>query len=234
MREGGRGVRKAALLLAAGASSRMGAPKALLRYPPGPEGEPLVRRVARALIGGGASSVLVVGGPDETGQEIASAVADLEAVSTVINPEPGRGMLSSVQTGVRQAMALPRRGPCAPPTTPAAFLVCPCDLPQLTAAHVAPLLEAWDGEETAIVVPTFGGKRGHPTLFGGKWASEVLTLDPRKYGLNALLKRHAGRLREVPLPDDAILRDADTPSEWQALVGAFVDAANQGDERDGR
>lgn len=194
----------------------MGAPKALLRYPPGAGGEPLVRRVARALREGGAASVIVVAGPDETGRAIAAAIADVPDVSLAVNPAPDRGMLSSVQTGLR---ALENGTP---------FLVCPCDLPKLTASHVAAILAASDGDEDAIVVPTFAGKRGHPTLFGGALAAEVLALDPQKYGLNALLGRHADHVREIVVADDAVVRDADTPEEWRALGGAET-----GHERDG-
>ncbi len=74
----------------------------------------------------------------------------------------------------------------------------------------------------AIVAPAFGGRRGHPTLFGAALTEEVLALEPEKYGLNVLLQRHAARVREVPVREDAVLLDADTPDEWRALGGGAV------------
>lgn len=207
--------RVAAVLLAAGASSRMGRPKALLPFPPGGRGEPLVRRVARALTDGGASPVVVVIRPDAIGGAIAAAAGGQIGVEIVANPTPEQGMLSSVQIGVRRVLDF-REKPM-----PAAFLVCPCDLPRLTADHVARVVGAWDGDEETIIVPAFEGKRGHPTLFGAALITEVLALTPEKYGLNEVLRRRAGRVREVGLSDDAILRDVDTPRDWQALGGTL-------------
>lgn len=192
----------------------MGTPKPLLRYPPGPDGLPLVRRVARALHQNSAAAerVLVVVAPEMPGEAIAAAVRGEPGVEIVVNPDPERGMLSSVQAGLR------RRAFSSPGPLPAAFVVCPCDLPKLEPEHVAAVLHAWEGEPGGIVAPTFGGKRGHPTLFGAGLVQEVLALDPVNYGLNEILKRHADRVCETALDDDAVLRDTDTPEEWQAVV----------------
>ena len=201
-----------AILLAAGVSARMGTPKPLLTYPPGEGGEPLVRRVARALRDGAIVPVVVVVGPGEIGAAITEAVKGMDGVAVTENPRPERGMLSSVQAGIRRALLA---------SAPAAFLVCPCDLPKLTPALVAAVTTAWQGDRETIVVPTFSAKRGHPTLFGSTFIEEVLGLAPEKYGLNVVLQRHASRVREVPVNDDAVLRDADTPEEWRALGGAL-------------
>ena len=198
-----------ALLLAAGVSSRMGRPKALLPW----EAEPLVRRVARALRDGGAAPVVVVVAPGAVGEAISAAVADAPEVAVTVNPRPERGMLSSVQAGLARALEGNAR--------PGAFLVCPCDLPRLSARDVACVLGAWDGDAAGIVAPAFKNKRGHPTLFGVQYAGEVMALDSGNTGLNLVLRRHADRVREVALESDAILRDADTPDEWRALGGAL-------------
>jgi CTP:molybdopterin cytidylyltransferase MocA len=205
----------AAVLLAAGGSRRMGSPKPLLPYPPGPDAEPLVRRVARALAEGGARPVVVVVAPGDVGAAVAGVAADLPDVTAVVNERPERGMLSSVQAGLRRA-----RGDGESPPAPAAVVVCPCDLPRLRADHVAAVLEAWDGDAGTIVAPAFAGARGHPTLFGRDLFSDILALDPLKYGLNEVLKRRAERVQEIPVRDDAVLRDADTPEEWAALLPA--------------
>jgi molybdenum cofactor cytidylyltransferase len=192
-----------AIVLAAGASQRMGTPKPLLKW----SGEPLVRRTVRVLREGGAAKVVVVIAPGTAGVAVADVVKDLPEVGTIVNASPERGMLSSIQEGVRTALVLGADG----------FFVCPCDLPKLRSEHVAAVLTA--GQETGaiIAVPIFTGQRGHPTLFGAKLADEILSLNPLEFGLNEILKRHAHDVREVAMPDDAVLRDADTPGEWRAL-----------------
>jgi CTP:molybdopterin cytidylyltransferase MocA len=194
-----------AILLAAGASRRMGVSKALLPCPP--DGGPLVRRVARALAEGGASPVFAVVAPGAGGEAVAAALAGEPGVVVAVNPDPDRGMLSSVQAGL--AYALPAD----------AFLVCPCDLPRLEPRHVRAVLETGRAQPDIIVAPAFGGKRGHPTLFPASLASEIMALDPTAFGLNEILRRHAALVVEVPQLDDAVLRDADTPDEWRELTG---------------
>lgn len=177
----------------------MGTPKALLCW----KGEPLVRRVATALRDGGCERVLIVVGPGETGREIAGAVGGLSGVEISVNPEPERGMLSSVQIGLS---VLERN----------AFLVCPCDLPGLSAEHVRSVVAGWDGEGDGIVAPTRAGQRGHPTLFGPELVAAAQSLNPAQFGLNQLLRMRA--VTEVNVDDDGPFRDADTPAAWSALL----------------
>ena len=183
-----------AILLAAGASRRMGTPKALLDW----RGKTLVERLADVLRVGGADRVVVVVGPDTTGR----AIAEL-GLETVVNPQPERGMLSSVHVGL-DALG------------EAAFLVCPCDLPTLTPEQVRAVLDAWDGCQDALVAPTRAGKRGHPTLFGAALRQKALELDPGQVGLNELLKIYP--VTEITVDDEGPFRDADTPADWDALL----------------
>jgi len=198
-----------AILLAAGASRRMGTPKALLPCPP--SGEPLVRRTARVLREGGATAAYVVVRPGGEGDAIAEAVSGLDGISVVVNPSPERGMLSSVQAGVRAAIA---HGP------PDWFLVSPCDLPRLEPGSVKAVLDMVRHSNARIVVPVYEGVRGHPTAFRGNLAAEALALVPETHGLNELLKRWAGSVAEAAVTVDGAVRDADTPEEWRDLTGA--------------
>jgi molybdenum cofactor cytidylyltransferase len=193
-----------AILLAAGASRRMGTPKPLLPW----QGKPLVRHLVHVLRDGGVSEIVVVVPPDAVGEAVAAVLTGDLDCRVVRNPDPSRGMLSSVQTG----LAALRHG--------MPFLVCPCDLPGLLPESVAAVLAEANTPESrhAIIAPIWEGKRGHPTWFGPEYAAEALSLDPTAFGLNEILKRYAARVREIPVTSSGILHDADTPEEWQALT----------------
>ncbi|GAB4466840.1 MAG: nucleotidyltransferase family protein [Armatimonadaceae bacterium] len=211
----------AAILLTAGASRRMGAPKSLLRI----EGQPLVSRVARTLLHGGVELLAVVVAPDTVGQQVSQALEGQRQVVTVVNSAPERGMLSSVQAGLQALCALypelDQQESEQTATNGIAWLVCPVDLPLLNADAVARVIGFWrhlSEPANAIVVPVSSGKRGHPTLFGHFWTATVLAMDPLQEGLNALVRREEVFVTEVPLHDDAVWRDADTPEEWKSLT----------------
>jgi CTP:molybdopterin cytidylyltransferase MocA len=174
----------------------MGTPKALLEF----QGEVLAARLVRALREGGATEALVVVGPGETGERIARICG----APTVTNPEPTRGMLSSVQAALR---TLPEE---------MALLVCPCDLPLLRAQHVRAVLAGWNGDSTGIVRPVRDGRGGHPALFGPGLRSEILALDPLAAGLDALHKKRGST--DIQIDEDGPFRDADTPEDWAQLT----------------
>jgi CTP:molybdopterin cytidylyltransferase MocA len=195
-----------AVLLAAGASRRMGAAKALLPW----RGEPLIRHGARALYEGGAARVIVVVAPGEEGRAVERAVADVPGVVTVVNQAPERGMLSSVQAGLGESGTDFSFG----------FLVAPCDLPRLEPIDVETVLYAMASAppRTLVIAPAFAGKRGHPTWFSPLLRGEIMALESERFGLNEIVRRHAARTREVAAATDGVLRDADTPEEWDILT----------------
>jgi molybdenum cofactor cytidylyltransferase len=193
-----------AVVPAAGSSRRMGVPKLLL-----PFGETTVAgAVVEALRGGGAGTVLLVTAP---GDEALRAWAAAAGVAVAVNPEPSRGMLSSIREGIAAlggAAALARRGEV--------LLVSPADLPALRAETVALVLQKREEAGAAFAVPVYRGRRGHPLAVAAERVPEIETLD-LAVGLRQLLDRHAGEVLEVETEDPGAVRDVDTPEDYRSL-----------------
>lgn len=184
-----------ALLPAAGASRRMGRPKLLL-----PFGEStLVGSVVAALRDGGVEQVILVIAP---GDADLRAWAEKEGVTVAVNPDPDRGMLSTLQEGVA---ALGR--------TDVLLLVTPADLPNLRAETVALLLRRMRETGAPLALPRHHGKRGHPLVIAPKLIPEIGTLDPA-IGLKQLRDRHEAELLEVEVEDTGVVEDVDTPEDY--------------------
>jgi CTP:molybdopterin cytidylyltransferase MocA len=182
----------AAIILAAGASSRMGRVKALLEL----DGESFVTRLARVL-GVHCDPVVVVLG--HHADAIREAAPGLEFA---VNPDPERGMLSSLQTGL--AAVDRSRG----------VLFTPVDTPAVSEATVARLAAALaDGAPAAV--PVFGGKRGHPVAISGELARQLLAL-PLTERANSVI-RSAGGI-EIPVEDPGVVLEVDTPADYRELL----------------
>jgi molybdenum cofactor cytidylyltransferase len=192
----------AALILAAGKSSRMGETNKLTAEV---DGAAMVARVVDAAIESGASPVIVVTGHQDNDVRAALAGRDVQFVH---NPDYAEGLSTSLRAG---AKALPDGLDAA--------LVCLGDMPDITATHIGRLAAAFDPEEgRTICVPTFAGKRGNPVLWGATFFAELQTLKGDT-GAKHLIGEHADAVCEVPMPDDASLRDIDTPEELELRRG---------------
>ncbi|HEX6851126.1 MAG TPA: nucleotidyltransferase family protein [Candidatus Polarisedimenticolaceae bacterium] len=189
-----------AIVLAAGASSRMGRPKALLPV----EGTTFLGHVLATLRAAGVSTVRVVLGQhaDEIRQHAA-----LRTDVVVINPTPEAGMLSSVRHGVR---ALPEEVD--------AFLLWPVDHPTVMPDTVRKLVAAFREGGAPIVVPVHAGRRGHPVLFAARLKDELLRA-PDSVGARAVVVAHEDGLRAVEVHDPGVLADVDTPEAYARIVG---------------
>ena len=174
----------AGIILAAGASRRMGRPKALLEY----AGETFLARLTR-LLGEHCERVIVVGAPDSP-----------YAVD-VVNPEPERGMLSSLQCGLR-----------ALPPEAEAVLWTLVDLPAVSAATIAALAGARPGDRLRI--PRFQGRRGHPVWMHRSLELELFT---ESESAKNVIRRHESETTYVDVDDPGVIMDADTPEEYLAL-----------------
>lgn len=182
-----------AIVLSAGASTRMGQPKALLLDA---SGRTFLQAIVDAARAGGCAGVLVVLGPPH-GDAIRSALPG--GVVPAVNDEPERGMLSSVQTGL---LALPE--------TVTAAIVWPVDIPLVRPETVRAILDA---HMHNIVVPTHNNRGGHPLRLPRRLFGEVLALAPER-GLKQLLETHAGEVERLAVADRGVLVDFDTPEEY--------------------
>jgi len=174
---------------AAGASRRFGGAKLVADI----EGEPLLQRTLRALLDGGLSRVIVVAAPGH-GLGVVPTLRD-ERVSVVINPDPERGMFSSLQAGLRHV---------APGH---AALILPADMPFVRAQTVSAVVDAYVRLQAAVVAAT-GGKRGHPLIIPGSVCSSLLTQDVTTTLKVALVSLRVA-LQDVPVADPGVLRDVD-------------------------
>ena len=191
------GARVAAVVLAAGMSTRMGVLKQLL--PLG--GRTMVERAVEPLVGMAEPICVVVG---HRAAEVAAALRGWP-VECVYNQRFGEGMLTSVQSGI-----------CAAPGA-VGYLVCLGDQPGLSRGLVEAVLRAAGEAGRGIVVPTFGGRRGHPVYFAARYRDEVLALGLER-GLNVVTRGHPADTLELGVPDPQIVTDIDTPEDYAAFL----------------
>ncbi|MGE0667657.1 MAG: NTP transferase domain-containing protein [Sphingomonadales bacterium] len=195
-----RAPRVAAVVLAAGMSSRMGGRNKLLREI---GGQPMIRRTVEAVLASSAAPVTIVTGRDEA--EIRTALEGL-AVSFTHNPDFAAGMAGSLKAGI-----------AAVPADADAAVVALGDMPFVTAHHIDRLIAAYDEDEgRTICLPTHDGKWGNPVLWSRRYFPEMLGITGDK-GARGLLHAYADKVCEVPMDDTGILRDFDTPEAFEGM-----------------
>lgn len=196
-----------AIILAAGLSKRMGAQKLLLPFDGGTvigriAGEILrSRKIARAFVVVGADGARVADAL-ENATVLRNADRTRDFFSFVTNPDPAGDMLSSVRCGLR-----------ALPPDCEAVLVALGDQPSIAAELVARMVRAFCGSGRGIIVPAFGGKRGHPLLFAARYCEEILT-QYDDLGLRGLLQAHPKDVFELPADTAGVLSDMDYPEDY--------------------
>jgi molybdenum cofactor cytidylyltransferase len=189
-------------ILASGSSTRMGRAKALLPLPGG--GGTFVSRIADTLIGGGVDAALVVGKPeDEALRTEVEKLAPL--VRYAENPHHASGQLSSVLAALALVDQPAVRG----------LLIVPVDMPLIRATTIATLIEAFNASPLPIARVTHRGRHGHPVIFGRAAFDELRTADPAQ-GARAVV--HALPVLDVDVDDDGVVRDIDTPADYEKLL----------------
>jgi CTP:molybdopterin cytidylyltransferase MocA len=190
----------AAIILAAGASERMGYPKALLPY----RGRPFLAGVVDACFAAGVDKRVVVLGyyADKIMEEV-----DLSDVIIARNEDLDAGPIGSVRAGLAAIAPFPVD----------AVLVWPVDRPHVAVSTVEALLDAFRATHQPIVVPTHGGRRGHPVLFARRVFAELLGA-PDGEGARAVVHRDPTRIAEVAVDDPAVLEDFNTPDDYKRLL----------------
>ena len=190
-----------AIILAAGRSRRMGEPNKLLLEI---GGQPVLIRVLRAFAVASVHEVIVVTGAQH--ERIATVVEREDGIRTVHNPAFRSGMASSIRRGVRAAAS-----------DAAGYALCPADLPLLSDVTVETLCRRFTSQTgPRIVAPTVDGQQGHPVLFDASFREALLALEGDR-GARGLVRSGDTPLTRVPVPDDGILRDVDTPEALERV-----------------
>ena len=194
----------AAVILAAGESSRMGTPKALLADA---GGRAFVARIARTFGDAGLDQLVVVTGTHHDAIVHALAADGLGGrVSCVRNPDPSRGQISSLWVGLDAVMR---------PDLDA-MLMTLVDVPMVRSSTVRAVIDAWRRSRAPSVRPAIGDRHGHPVLFD-RAVFDELRRAPLDEGAKAIVHAYADRLVNVPVDDEGCLIDVDTPEEYARL-----------------
>ena len=190
-------MRTVAIVPAAGSAERFGGKKLLALI----DGEPLLDRTISALLNGGVDQIVVVVGPDAD-----DLTRDVNAFSDprvwpVVNPDPARGMFSSLQAGMAEAAG-------------DALVVLPADMPYVQSGTIAILLDVFSARP-AIVSPRYNGKRGHPVILPPALRDEIRAAPP-SITLHDVLKRHPDQRLDVDVQDRGVMRDVDIVGDLSA------------------
>lgn len=196
-----------AIILAAGDSGRMGRPKALLQW----RGLTFLEHVCDALRRAGIEDRVVVLGRGSQ-QVLKGWVPAGEKVA--VNPAPEHGQLSSLRAGLAVVSEFSE-----------GFLVCLADQPTIDAETYRKVIACWLADRAAIVIPrVFRAadsrlKRGHPILIPA--AHKALCFEgPLDKGLHWVTHHPSVRITDLEVKDPEIIRDFDTPEDYDALVKA--------------
>ncbi|RDV05289.1 NTP transferase domain-containing protein [Undibacter mobilis] len=190
----------AAVVLAAGRSTRMGALNKMLAEI---GGKSLVRIAAEQALASRAKPVIVVTGHQN--KQVEAALVGLP-VRFVYNPDYAEGLGTSLRAGI-----------AAVPTEADGAIICLGDMPQVDSGLIDKLLTAFDPEKGAlVVVPSIDGKRGNPVVWSRRFFKELMAVSG-DVGARYLIGQYAEAVVEVPLSGEAALTDVDTPESLKAV-----------------
>ena len=194
------GRRVAAIVLAAGRSTRMGGPNKLLAEI---GGRTLVRIAVEQALASRARPVIVVIGHQRA--EVAAALSGLDVV-LVDNPDFAQGLSTSLKAGI-----------AAVPEGIDGAIVCLGDMPQVDAGLIDRLVAAFDPAKGAlIVVPSFAGKRGNPVVWSRRFFADLAAIEG-DVGARHLIAGYREATVEVEVKDKAALVDIDTPEALRVV-----------------
>jgi molybdenum cofactor cytidylyltransferase len=199
-----KGRQVAAVVLAAGRSTRMGAVNKMIAEI---GGKPLARIAAEQALASRARPVVVVTGHQR--EKVEAALKGLD-VRFVHNPDYADGLGTSLRTGIA----------AVPPEADGA-VVCLGDMPQVDAALIDKLIDAFDPERGAlVVVPTIEGRRGNPVVWARRFFPDLMAIGG-DVGARHLIGSVAEAVAEVPVDGAAALVDVDTPDALSQAKAAL-------------
>lgn len=190
----------AATVLAAGASIRMGTPKALLEY----QGRTFLGSILDVLADLGLQRLVVLG---HDADKILSQ-HDLRGVTTVTNHQLSHGPIGSIRASIQAVEHIPVRG----------LLVWPVDFPHVKLNTAKQLIDRFHADDgPAIAAPTFEGKGGHPVIFGNQTFAELMVV-PESEGARGVVRCDPTRVARVDVADSAVNDCINTPEAYRELL----------------
>jgi molybdenum cofactor cytidylyltransferase len=213
--------RVAAVVLAAGSSTRMGRNKMLLDL----NGQTVVRRTVRAAIDAGVDRVVVVLGHEA--ERVRAELAGL-ACECLVNPDHAMGVGTSLHTGLRHVAGLAPDASKVPDASTApdasnppaslsvdAAVVILADMPFVTADMIAAVVERHRATGARLVLSHYGDVQAPPTLYARELFAEVLAVPDEKCG-KQVVKRHREEAVIAAWPESA-LRDIDVAADYETI-----------------
>jgi molybdenum cofactor cytidylyltransferase len=194
-----------AVILAAGDSSRMGAPKAALVTPD--SGDSVIARIVRTLRAADVEDLVIVTGRHH--DAVLEALARdrvMPSPRIVRNPDPSRGQLSSLLAGMDAVLTARTE----------ALMMTLVDVPLVRVSTVIAVIDEWRRSRAPIVRPAIGDRHGHPVIFDRAVFDEI-----RRAGLDvgakSVVRAHEHEIVNVPVDDEGCVRDVDTPADYDEM-----------------
>ncbi len=194
----------AAILLAAGESSRMGRPKPTLPW----EGTTLVEYQVNSLIAGGADEVFVVTGKSDS--EVAPILERHPSAHRVYNPDYARGKTTSVKAGVNALTG-----------DVDAIILLAVDQPR-PGWVVKKVLNSHLVSNAPLTSPRFQGHGGHPLVFSGELRDELAAVTEEKQGIREVFQRHEAEMNSVVFENEIIRLDLNTPEAYESALTSYA------------
>jgi molybdenum cofactor cytidylyltransferase len=195
----------AAAILSAGASSRMGRPKALLPYRGRTFLEHLIEVMRHPRVG--LTRIVLGAGAETIRQHLSSSGTPVESGAIVVNADWPQGQLSSIQCAIRSLPAGATEG----------LMLCPVDHALVSPAVIQRLIVEFDSKRAAIVLPTFEKRRGHPAIFRASLYEELLTASP-DVGARQVVWAHAEEVHEVPVEEEGVVLNLNDPEALERAM----------------
>lgn len=189
----------AAIIIAAGYSSRMDGFKPLLKF----GNETAVEKVVKTYEQAGVDQIILVMG--HRFEEI-KPLFENKDVHCVVNENFKQGMYTSIVKGLSQTR-----------DSIDGYFIHPVDIPLIKVQTIRTLMSFFEKTEKGIVYPCFFEKRGHPPLIDKRYKKLILE-NNEGGGLKKLLEKHDDDAVNIPLADESILMDMDTPTDYEELI----------------
>ncbi len=195
----------AALLLAAGASRRMNAPKLFLPL----DSKPIIRHCLDAIINAGIIDIILVArGLDR--ERLRREIDPI--VKVVFNRNSASEMADSARLGLK-----------AVDQATTGLIVCLVDHPLVATRTLQILMQQHVAMPDKVLIPTFDGRKGHPTLFPVSIIHELFNISAASQPtLRDLIYKHPARVTFIPVEDAGILLDMDTKKDYERVCQAYT------------